>query len=66
MENTFWTLIENAYYRVYNNKLKHAPLNQINQTIETSQESNVEVITPELLEKINKKLGYNFISEDFQ
>lgn len=27
MQNTFWTLIENSYYRIENNQLKYAPVN---------------------------------------
>jgi len=65
MTNTFWTLIENEYYRVHDKTLKHAPLNKDTNSVETSQESIVEVITPEKLELINEKLGCNFIFDDF-
>jgi len=41
MSNTFWTLIDNEYYRVHDNILKHAPLNTETNLIESSQESKV-------------------------
>lgn len=65
MNNTFWTLIDNEYYRVHNKVLKHAPLNTDTNSIELSQESKVEVITPELLAKVNAILGCSFIVDDF-
>lgn len=65
MNNTFWTLIDNEYYRIYDKVLKHAPLNQETNSIELSQESVVKVITPERLELINEKLGCCFIFDDF-
>lgn len=46
MNNTFWTLIDNEYYRVHDKILKHAPLNTETNSIESSQESKVEVIAP--------------------
>ena len=64
--NTFWTLIDNQYYRVHNGILKYAPMcNTTNQVI-TEQESIVEVISAIELEKINMELGSNFIAEDFK
>lgn len=65
MNNTFWTLIDNEYYRVHDKVLKHAPINTETNSIESSQESKVEVIAPEILEKINEKLGCSFIVDDF-
>jgi len=65
MENTFWTLIENEYYRVYNNKLKHAPQSIETNSINTSKESIVQVIEPERLELVNEKLGCSFVMDDF-
>lgn len=65
MNNTFWTLIDNEYYRVYNNLLKHAPLNQETNSIDVNQESNVNVISQEKLEIINQKLGCCFTIDNF-
>lgn len=65
MQNTFWTLIDNDYYRIHNKTLKHAPQNQNTNKIETSQETKVEVISPERLEKINEKLGCSFMIGNF-
>jgi len=41
MDNTFWTLIDNEYYRIYDEILKHAPLNVKINSNESSQGSNV-------------------------
>ena len=65
MNNTFWTLIDNEYYRVHDKVLKYAPLNAETNNINTEEESIVQVITPERLEKINIKLGCTFIVDDF-
>lgn len=65
MENTFWTLIDNEYYRVHNQVLKHAPINKETNLIETSKKSIVKVIKPEELELINKTLGCHFLMDDF-
>ena len=65
MNNTFWTLIDNEYYRVHNKILKHAPLNQETNEVDVSQESNVNVITSKKLELINESLGCSFTINDF-
>ena len=65
MNNTFWILIDNEYYRVHDKALKHAPLNQETNTVDLSQVSNVVVITPERLEIVNQKLGCSFLIDDF-
>ncbi len=65
MNNTFWTLVDNEYYRVHDKVLKHAPLNAETNSIESSKESKVEVIAPEQLEKVNTILGCSFIVDDF-
>ncbi len=65
MNNTFWTLIDNEYYRVHDKVLKYAPINIETNSIESSQESKVQVIVPEQLEKINVILGCSFIVDDF-
>lgn len=66
MNNTFWTLIDNEYYRVHNKILRHAPLNAETNLIESSQESKVVKITPKLLEKVNTILGCSFLLDDFK
>jgi len=65
MDNTFWTLVDNEYYRVHDKVLKYAPVNSETNLIESSLESKVEIITPELLEKVNTVLGCSFIMNDF-
>ena len=65
MHNTFWTLIENDYYRVHNKILKHAPINKKTNTIDLSKKSVVEVISAQKLELVNKNLGSSFMIENF-
>jgi hypothetical protein len=38
MQNTFWTLIEDGYYRVFNGELKYAPKSDLNDTVALSDE----------------------------
>ena len=64
--NTFWTLIEDEYYRIYNGELKYAPLCTNTQSVNTNEESNMEVISPDKLELINLEFGSNFIIDDFR
>lgn len=66
MNNTFWTLIEENYYRIHNGILKQAPANELDFTINRDNEIKVEVITSEMLEKINTKFGSCFTIDDFQ
>ena len=65
MQNTFWTLIDGNYYRVYNGVLKYAPMCSETSKVLSHQEEIVEVITATQLEKINEELGSNFTVDDF-
>ena len=65
MKNTFWTLIDDQYYRIYNGELKSAPKCIETSTVITSQESKVKVVSGEQLEKINNKLGSSFNTDNF-
>ena len=64
MSNTFWTLIEDGYYRVHNGILKHAPMDQSKSTVLKEQESNVTDISEKKLTIINYELGSNFSISD--
>lgn len=57
MQNTFWTLIDNGYYRIHNGNLKYAPMGSETSQILTDKEHKVQDISSELLEKINSKFG---------
>jgi len=65
MQKTFWTLIEDGYYRIHNGKLKYAPMCGETSKILTNQEEKVQIISPEKLQKINDCLGVSFLVEDF-
>lgn len=65
MKNTFWTLIEDKYYRVHNGVLKYAPICDSTSNVLTKNESTVEVISAEQLEVVNTILGTSFIIDDF-
>lgn len=65
MKNTFWTLIENDYYRVHERVLKHAPYNMETNSVELNEQSVVEVISSDRLELINFVLGSHFDIDDF-
>jgi len=64
MNNTFWTLIEDNYYRIHNGILKYAPVDTDNNIID-KEEANIEVISIEQLELINYEFGSSFIMSDF-
>ena len=64
MNNTFWTLIEDNYYRIYNGILKYAPVG-IDNNILLKEEACVEVISANRLNLINNEFGSNFIISDF-
>lgn len=59
MKNTFWTLIDNEYYRIHNGVLKYAPICNDTKEMLSSKEEEVKVISAELLEKVNNSLGTN-------
>jgi hypothetical protein len=64
MQNTFWTLINNQYYRVHNGELKYAPACQYTNEVLLQEESKVEVMTGELLEQINEVFGLKLNLDD--
>lgn len=64
MENTFWTLIDNEYYRIHNGNLKYAPMCSDTSKILTDEEEKVEVISPELLERINYEFRMTLCVDD--
>jgi len=66
MNNTFWTIIENNYYRIHNGVLKYAPINNIDNSVIADNEANIEVISIDMLELINNEFGSNFIMDDFR
>ncbi|MCD4757065.1 MAG: hypothetical protein K8R39_02255 [Arcobacteraceae bacterium] len=65
MQNTFWTLIEDGYYRIHNGNLKYAPICSETSRILTDEEEKVQIISPEKLQKVNDSLGVSFLVEDF-
>ncbi len=65
MQNTFWTLIEDGYYRIHNGNLKYAPMCHETSKILTDEEERVQIISPEKLQKINASLDVSFLVEDF-
>lgn len=64
MQNTFWTLVEDSYFRVHDGVLKTAPLCSDTSSVKTSQESVVKSISPDILEKVNGALGINLSISD--
>jgi hypothetical protein len=65
MNNTFWVKIEDGFYRIHNGVLKYAPADTDDSSINLEEQSRVEVIGAQMLEKINETLGSNFIASDF-
>ena len=65
MQNTFWTFIEDGYYRIYDGVLKYAPVNDIDSSILLNKQDIVQVITPQKLELVNNELGSSFLISDF-
>ena len=64
MRYTFWTLIDNEYYRIHNGILKYAP--NENNSIDINQEITVIDLNDDKLKLINKELGSNFILDDLK
>ena len=64
IKNTFWTIIEDSYYRIQNGVLKYAPINT-DKSVLTSEESEVNVISTDILELINYEFGSSFVMTDF-
>ena len=65
MQNTFWTLIDDEYYRIHNGVLKYAPVCSETNKVVANEESLVQVISAYRLENINKILGSKFTVDDF-
>jgi len=57
MQNTFWTLIENHYYRIEDKQLKYAPINPTDNTIILDDAQLVKDISSDTLELINKEFN---------
>lgn len=57
MFNTSWAFGDDGYYRVDDGKLRYAPTNNVDYSINMEQEIEVEIVTPEQLERINQILG---------
>jgi hypothetical protein len=64
VQNTFWTIIDNNYYRIHNGILKYAPVDTDNSVL-ADEESHIEVISIEKLELINSEFGSSFTMNDF-
>ena len=65
MTNTFWTLIEDGYYRIKDGVLLYAPVCRINSSVLSHEQSIVQIISPEKLELINIEFGSKFLISDF-
>ena len=65
MQNTFWTLIDDSYYRVHNGVLKYTTVCSETSSVLASNESKVETVTAKDLEKINSALGSKFTLDMF-
>lgn len=57
MQNTFWTLIENGFYRIEDKQLKYAPVNPIDNTIILEEVQMITTISDELLKIISKEFN---------
>ena len=57
MQNTFWTLIENHFYRIESKQLIYAPVNPQNNTIILADAQPVTDISASTLEIINKEFN---------
>ena len=64
MFNTNWALSDDGYYRVDKGKLIYAPANNSDYAIDVEQEVEVEIVTPEQLEKINQILGTHYTIDE--
>jgi len=59
MQNTFWTLIENHYYRIEEKQLKYAPINPTDNSIILEDAKLVTNISSDILDLINKEFNTN-------
>ena len=58
MTNTFWTIINENYYRVKDNELYTAPI--LNEEVDTDKSSKVVSIDNDSLELVNLEFGSSF------
>ncbi len=58
MNNTFWTIINENYYRIKDNELYVVPI--INDEVDTTNSSKVLSIDSNVLELVNKQFNSNF------
>ncbi len=66
MNNTFWVKIDEGFYRIHNGVLKYAPVEGDDISVNLNEQTSVEVISPEKLEKVNEVLGSSFTASDFE
>ena len=57
MQNTFWTLINNDYYRIEDKQLKIAPADPKDNSIILEDAAPVQNLEPSTLELINKEFN---------
>ncbi len=62
--NTFWTKIDNSYYRIKNGILKQAPINA-DGSICIENKIEVVSIAEDILKNINDEFGSKFDIKDF-
>ena len=58
MNNTFWTIINEDYYRIKDNELYTAPI--LNDEVDTDKSSKVVSIDSDSLELVNLEFGSSF------
>lgn len=62
--NTFWTKIDNKYYRIKDGILKETTTNE-DASISIDNKTIVISITEDILKNINEEFGSNFNIQDF-
>jgi hypothetical protein len=62
--NTYWALGNEGYYRVNDGKLLYAPANNIDYSVDEDYETEVEIVTPQQLEEINRILGTHYTIDE--
>ena len=65
MYNTYWTKIDQGYYRVHNGILKYAPLKENDSSIDLDNITEIKNISEEELDRINLSLGSRFKIDEF-
>lgn len=64
MFDTSWAMGEDGYYRVDHGKLRYAPINNTDYSVDIEHELEVDVVTPEQLEKINQILNTHYTIDE--